>query len=101
MKIFPLTLKTPDKSGASYNIQQRSSTIQTILSALESHQINRFRESRAIPSVGNLTLPRRFNFILLAIITYYRGICKRVFRNYAQKFYVSNDWFTYVVLQVG
>jgi len=45
-----------------------SSLIQTLLSVLESHQINRLRGSRTIPPVGNCTLPRRFLFISFIVV---------------------------------
>ena len=51
-----------------------SSSIQTVLSAPESHRIMPFG-SRALPPVGNHTLPRR-NFL------FYEFIITRSFYNY-------------------
>jgi hypothetical protein len=64
-------------SGAAYAKQQKTvhcwkpSTIRTLPSALEFHQIMRFSRSRALPPVGIwrfvLTLPRRLNVCLLKL----------------------------------
>ncbi len=48
-----------------------SSLIQTILSAPESHRIMPYG-SRAVPPVGNYTLPRRIYSFIKVIITYHK-----------------------------
>ena len=61
----------PLSRGLRESLHTISSLIQTILSVLESHQINCLRRSRTIPPVGNFAPPRRT--ILICSLTEYHN----------------------------
>ena len=66
-KRFPMIQNSPGSQtirGTPIRSQTTSSLIQTILSVMESHHINRLRGSRTIPPVGNCTLPRRISLFI-------------------------------------